>query len=133
MIRNEKEYKITKAAAEKFADGLFSMKKKEGVSEPLFDIERRAMQSELDILNLQIKEYEERRELEIQMQRDAKIGDDATLDEEHDGITGKIISWDKHRVCLSVSHHSGPHFTLAYKTIFVAWRHVKSISEWKDE
>lgn len=62
MIRNEKQYRITKAEAKKFEEALESFdvrpKAHPGVAPRLIRAMKEAMASELEILQEQIKEYE---------------------------------------------------------------------------
>ncbi len=62
MIRNEREYRITKAQAKKFEQALAQIPKesstKKGVHPRLAQAQKDAMQSQLDSLRTQIKDYE---------------------------------------------------------------------------
>jgi len=62
MIRNEKQYRITKAEAKKFKEALESFDERPeahpGVAPRLIRAMKEAMASELEILQAQIKEYE---------------------------------------------------------------------------
>ena len=62
MIKNEKQYRITKAAAQKFADALENFDERQeahpGVAPRIIQGMKEAIASELEILQGQIKEYE---------------------------------------------------------------------------
>jgi ribosome-binding protein aMBF1 (putative translation factor) len=62
MIRNEKQYRITKAEAKKFEEAIESFDERPeahpGVAPRLIQAMKEAMASELEILQEQIKEYE---------------------------------------------------------------------------
>ena len=62
MIRNEKQYRITNAAAQKFADALERFDERPaahlGVTPRVIRAMKEALASELEILQEQIKEYE---------------------------------------------------------------------------
>jgi len=59
MIKNERQYRITKTQAEKFASALSDAQSKEYTDPLLAELERNALKSQLDELSQQIDEYEE--------------------------------------------------------------------------
>ena len=58
MIKNERQYRITKTQAEKFASALSDAQSKEYTDPLLAELERNALKSQLDELSQQIDEYE---------------------------------------------------------------------------
>lgn len=58
MIKNERQYRITKAQAEKFASSLERVASKKGDA-LLLDLETKALRSQLDELNQQLTDYED--------------------------------------------------------------------------
>ena len=60
MIRNERQYRITKTQTERFKEALIdAQKEKEGLHPKLRLAQERAIQSQLEELNKQLEEYEE--------------------------------------------------------------------------
>jgi DNA-binding XRE family transcriptional regulator len=59
MIKNERQYRITKTQAKKFAIALSDAQSKEYTEPLLAELERNALKSQLDELSQQIDEYEE--------------------------------------------------------------------------
>ena len=59
MIKNERQYRITKAQAEKFASALNDLHAKTSIDPLLIELEANALRSQLDELIEQIEEYEE--------------------------------------------------------------------------
>ena len=63
MIRNERQYRITKTQTEKFKEALIDARKeKEDLHPKLRLAQEKAIQSQLEELNKQLEEYEELRE-----------------------------------------------------------------------
>ena len=58
MIKNERQYKITKGQAEKFANALEALTDQEGIDPLLSQLERDALQSQFDELQEELTEYE---------------------------------------------------------------------------
>jgi DNA-binding XRE family transcriptional regulator len=58
MIKNQRQYRITKAQAEKFAAALHGVASKPGKNTLLRELEMRALASQLDELQDQIREFE---------------------------------------------------------------------------
>jgi ribosome-binding protein aMBF1 (putative translation factor) len=58
MIKNERQYRITHAQAERFAQALQSARERSGVSPLLRKIEQDALRSQLDELREELQEYE---------------------------------------------------------------------------
>ena len=58
MIKNERQYRITKTQAKKFASALSDAQSKEYTDPLLAELERNALKSQLDELSQQIDEYE---------------------------------------------------------------------------
>ena len=62
MIRNERQYKITKAQIKKFKEALDKFEKQNSKAHPLLvKAQKDAMESELSILEGQVKDYEKLR------------------------------------------------------------------------
>lgn len=63
MIKNDRQYRITRAAAEKFEDALRRLESGEDriadVDPAIGQAERDAVRSQLDELNAQLREYDE--------------------------------------------------------------------------
>lgn len=59
MIKNERQYRITKAQADKFADAISSLRSRQGGDSLLVQLESDAIQSQLDELRNQLKHYEQ--------------------------------------------------------------------------
>ncbi len=59
MIKNERQYKITKAQAEKFAAALAAAPSRTGADPLLAEIEQKALRSQMEELNQQLEEYEQ--------------------------------------------------------------------------
>ncbi|WP_339734807.1 helix-turn-helix transcriptional regulator [uncultured Gimesia sp.] len=62
MIKNDRQYKITKTSVQKFVDALHELKQKEFVDPLLAKLEKAALESQHEELQLQIREYEELRD-----------------------------------------------------------------------
>jgi len=58
MIKNERQYRITKAQAEKFAEALSSLRSRQGSDPLLMQLESDALESQLDELRNQLENYE---------------------------------------------------------------------------
>ncbi len=58
MIKNERQYRITKAQAAKFADALGDVPSREGVDPLLAELEANALRSQMNELQHQLEEYE---------------------------------------------------------------------------
>lgn len=59
MIKNERQYRITKAQAERFEQALASFAEHEaGTTDPLRQLQREALQSQLDELREELVDYE---------------------------------------------------------------------------
>lgn len=56
MIKNEKQYKITKSHLDKFKEALLYLKNKE--TTPLVELEKKALQSQMTDLKREIDEYQ---------------------------------------------------------------------------
>lgn len=62
MIRNERQYKITKAQIKKFKEALEKFEKQKSKAHPmLVKVQKGAMKSEISILKGQVKDYEKLR------------------------------------------------------------------------
>lgn len=59
MIKNERQYRITKTQADKFASAPADAQLREGVDSQLAEIERNALRSQLEELQQELTEYEE--------------------------------------------------------------------------
>jgi transcriptional regulator with XRE-family HTH domain len=58
MIKNERQYRITNAQAEKFSDALVSLRTDSSLDPMLAELEGNALASELEILRAQLNEYD---------------------------------------------------------------------------
>ena len=58
MIKNERQYRITKAQADKFAEALSSLRSRQGSDPLLMQLESDALESQLDELRNQLENYE---------------------------------------------------------------------------
>ena len=58
MIKNERQYRITKAQADKFAEAMNSLRSRPGCDPLLMELESTAIESQLDELRNQIVNYE---------------------------------------------------------------------------
>lgn len=59
MIKNERQYRITKAQAEKFATAVSAAKAREDIQPALRDLEIRALQSQIEIFESELSEYDQ--------------------------------------------------------------------------
>lgn len=58
MVQNERQYRITKAHADKFAEALSSLRSRQGSDLLLMQLESDALESQLNELQNQLENYE---------------------------------------------------------------------------
>ena len=76
MIRNERQYKITKAQIKKFKEALEKFEKQKSKAHPmLVKAQKDAMKSELAVLEGQVKEYEKLRSGKYKVLKDSSFDD----------------------------------------------------------
>jgi DNA-binding XRE family transcriptional regulator len=76
MIRNERQYKITKAQIKKFKEALEKFEKQKSKAHPmLVKAQKDAMKSELAVLEGQVKDYEKLRSGRYKVLKDSSFDD----------------------------------------------------------
>jgi DNA-binding XRE family transcriptional regulator len=76
MIRNERQYKITKTQIKKFKEALEKFEKQKSKAHPmLVKAQKDAMKSELAVLEGQVKEYEKLRSGKYKVLKDSSFDD----------------------------------------------------------
>jgi DNA-binding XRE family transcriptional regulator len=76
MIRNERQYKITKAQIKKFKEALEKFEKQKSKAHPmLVRAQKDAMKSELAVLEGQVKDYEKLRSGRYKVLKDSSFDD----------------------------------------------------------
>jgi DNA-binding XRE family transcriptional regulator len=76
MIRNERQYKITKAQIKKFKEALEKFEKQKSKAHPmLVKAQKDAMKSELAVLEGQVKDYEKLRSGKYKILKDSSFDD----------------------------------------------------------
>jgi len=76
MIRNERQYKITKAQIKKFKEALEKFEKQKSKAHPmLVKAQKDAMKSELAVLEGQVKDYEKLRSGKYKVLKDSSFDD----------------------------------------------------------
>ena len=76
MIRNERQYKITKTQIKKFKEALEKFEKQKSKAHPmLVKAQKDAMKSELSVLESQVKDYEKLRSGKYRVLKDSSFDD----------------------------------------------------------